>query len=437
MILTVILLSLALCAAVARIAFISATVKPLKSRIAALESTVDTIQREKTAAAAALAAAEREQIRASERVASLGRELENARRTAEENERNFSRLATVALEEQGRKFREGNEQRLAEILQPLRENIDSFRARIEECYSSEARERFALQKVIDELMNQSRNIGKEARQLTSALKGDTRAQGEWGEIVLERMLEESGLRRGHEFTTQLATDGDGNRLRNDDGTAIRPDVAVFLPEGRAIVIDSKVSLTAYTRWISTEDDSERRTLGRAHVDSVRKHINELRDKRYQDFVGECKLDFVMMFMPSEGSYMAAMSLDESLWQYAFDNHVLIVSPTHLVSVLRLTAQLWATDRQNANAMKIAEEAGRIHNKIVAFIDDMNQVYASISRASATWQKAMNKLSTGRGNLLKKTDELRRLGARNTRRLGVDFDDPDEDDDSGTAGSIID
>lgn len=367
--------------------------------------------------------------KAEERVASLDRELETLRHQMKDNEANFSRLSAITLQEQSRNFQETNERRLNELLTPLTDRLTEFRRQIEECYSTEARERFALRSAIGDLMNQTQSIGREARELANALRNDSKTQGDWGEMILQRLLENSGLREGEEFKVQLTRDAAGNILRNDDGSALRPDVVVFLPGERAIVIDSKVSLTAYADWTNAAGEEERRLAGKRHTESVKSHINELRDKRYQDYIGERRLDFVMMFMPNEGSYLAAMSLDESLWQYAFDNHVLIVSPTHLMSVLRLTAQLWASDRQTANALKIAIEAGRIHDKVAAFADDMKRIYQSLEQASSTWHSAMTKLTSGNGNILKKADDLRRLGARTARRINVPFDGDTNDEDT--------
>lgn len=356
--------------------------------------------------------------RAEERLALLDSERADRQRAEEERFRN---LANDILLTNSRRFKAEHETRLAEILSPLKDDIESFKKRVEDTYSQEARERFSLSERIRELIEANKSIGKEARELTEALRGDSKIQGDWGEMVLQTILEKSGLREGVHFTVQQTTDPSGRTLRNESGTALRPDVVVNYPDGRCMVIDSKVSLTAFVRYTKASTEEERRAEGARHVASVRAHIDELSRKNYQDYVGENKTDFVMMFIPNEPAYIAAMRLDDNLWQEAYDKRVLIISPTHLISALRIVAQLWSHDRQTRNAVEIAETAGRMYDKFVAFVDDMQRIDKALNQASEAHHAAMKKLSEGTGNLIGRAEKMRTLGAKASklidRRLG--------------------
>lgn len=345
-------------------------------------------------------------------------EAEQRRKLAVENERTFSALAAQVLKQQRADLHDNEEQRLTALLEPLRLRLQEFQQRVENYYSAEARERFSMMGAVRDLIDQTQNIGREARDLTTALRGNSKVQGDWGEMILERLLERSGLEAGKEFVLQQTRDEHGDVIRDENGNLLRPDVVLYLPDNRAIVIDSKVTLAAYADWVNAADAEAREDAARRHVASVRAKINELRDRRYQDYLGKRHLDFVMMFMPVEGAYLSALSLDEGLWQYAFDNRVLMVSPTHLVSVLKLTAQLWSTEKQVEHAMAIATEAGRLHDKVAGFVDDMESINKKLAEASAAWENAMNKLSRGKGNVLGKTDKLRQMGAKTQRRLNA-------------------
>lgn len=357
------------------------------------------------------------------KLAAEAQEQERIRRVAEDELR-FKTLATEILGNTQRVFKEQNETRMEEILKPMRENIDQFRRSIEEKYTKEAQERFSLKEKIDELKMLNANIGREARELTTALRGNSKAQGDWGEIILENILEKSGLEKGREFTVQETKSVDGKTLRDENGRALRPDVVVHYPDNRCVVVDSKVSLTDYIRYCNGETPEERDAGGKAHVNSVRRHIAELAQKNYQDYVGEEKLDFVMMFIPHESAYIAVMQLEPTLWQEAYDKRVLIISPTHLISVLKLISQLWNHDRQTRNAIEIATESGKLYDKFAGFIEDMLKIEKAISASNDAYVKAMNKLKTGNGNILTRIDKLRKLGAKASKSLSV-LPDKDE------------
>lgn len=336
--------------------------------------------------------------------------IENEKdRLTKESETRFKNLANDILRHNTISFKEQNETRLLEILTPLKENIEQFKKTIIDSYSQEAKERFSLQERIKELIELNQSIGKEAKDLTLALKGNNKIQGNWGEMILESILEKSGLEKGREFSVQEST-------TNEDGKRLIADIVINYPDGRKIVIDSKVSLNAYTDLVNCNDTDEQEVLKKKHVSSVRNHINELSKKNYQDYLGKTKAEFVMMFIPNESAYVSAMQLDQKLWQEAYDKRVMIISPTHLISVLRLVDQLWQHDRQNRNAIEIAIESGKMYDKFVGFIDDMKRIDKALSQTKDAYDKAINKLSEGNGNLLDRAEKLKNMGAKASKSL---------------------
>lgn len=350
---------------------------------------------------------------------------EEKERLAKESEMRFQNIANEILANNSRVFKEQNETRLSEILNPLRENIEQFKKTITDSYSAEARERFSLQERIKELIELNQSIGKEAKDLTTALKGNSKVQGDWGEMILENILEKSGLQKDREYTVQQTTDENGNTLRNESGAALRPDVVVNYPGDRYVVIDSKVSLNAYVNYINSESPEEQEAYAKQHLQSVKKHIAELRDRKYQDYIGGGKTDFVMMFIPNEAAYITAMQLDSNLWQEAYDVRVLLVSPTQLISALRLVAQLWSHDRQTRNAIEIANAGGRMYDKFVGFVDDMRKIEKTINQTHDAFNSAMTKLSEGKGNLVSHAEKMRILGAKATKALPDSLKETDD------------
>jgi DNA recombination protein RmuC len=338
-------------------------------------------------------------------------QLSETERQRERNdlENRFKAIANDILLNNSREISQQNTTRLNEVLQPMKENFELFRRTITESYDREARERFSLADRIKELMELNRVISDETHRLTDALKGNSKMQGDWGEMILENILERSGLERGREFEVQQTT-------INESGARLRPDVIINYPGDRKIIIDSKVSIQAYLAMLDTTDPEKAAALGKAHIASIKNHITELRNKRYQDYVGDDKIDFVMMFIPHEGAYLAAMQLDPTLWQTAYDSRVLIISPTHLMSVVKLVEQLWRHDRQTRNAITIAEEAGRMLDKFRGFIDDMDKMDRNINSLRDSWNNAFGKLSSGNGNLIGRAEKLRKLGVKATKDL---------------------
>lgn len=341
----------------------------------------------------------------------------------EETKAQFKSLAADIFSSQSEKFKEANETRLSEILNPLKEDIKDFKRRVDDTYMNSSKERTLLGEQMKRLMELNMSIGKEARDLTEALSGNTKVQGDWGEMVLETILVKSGLVEGENYFVQRTKNDDGTQIKNDDNGRLRPDVVVVLPDKKCIVIDSKVSLTAYVNYINADNEDDRQRFGKAHLLSVRSHLKELETKRYQDFVGvgnDDRIDYVLMFIPNEHAYMAAMTLDNNLWMEAYEKRVVIISPAHVISTLRLIAQLWTRDKQTKNALKIAEEGGKLYDKFVSFVNDMQTVEQNLGKASEAYASAMSKLHTGRGCIVSKVENLKKLGAKTSKALPSDM-----------------
>lgn len=337
----------------------------------------------------------------------------------QEAENRFKLLANEIFSSQSEKFRQNNEARLDEILKPLKENINDFKKTIVENYTTEAKERHTLSCHIKDLMNLNASIGKDARDLTEALKGNTKVQGDWGEMILDSILEKSGLIKGENYFIQETRNENGDLLTDENGRQLRPDVVVCLPDKKFVVIDSKVSLTAYTNYVNADNEADKERYGKQHVASVRSHIKELEAKKYQDYVGvspDNRIDYVLMFIPNEHAYLVAMSLDKQLWQEAYDKRIVIISPAHVISTLRLIAQLWTRDKQTKNALRIAEESGKLYDKFVGFVDDMKGIEVGINKTQTAYANAFKKLTSGNGNLISKVENLRTLGARASKML---------------------
>ncbi len=371
------------------------------------------------------------QADADKREAEYRERLDQREKAEAEMEKRFKAIASEVLNLQSANMREQQESRLGLILQPLREELDGFRKSITDNYNEESRQRFSLTEHIKRLIETNNSIGTEAKELARALRGSSKIQGDWGEMILESILDKSGLRRGEEYEVQATTDAEGKTLTNEDGARLRPDVVLHYPNQGDVIIDSKVSLKDYADYVNADDEMTRIAAIDKHVKSVRKHIRELRDKRYQDYVGAKTdtrtMDFVMMFIPNEGAYMSALHADPGLWQEGLESRVLIVSPTHLVSVLSMIRQMWNENRQNHNAIEIAEAAGRMYDKFCGFVSDMDKLKKGIENIDKTYTEAMGKLCQGRGNLIRRAEELKNLGAKASKQL----DKMSQDDGSDT------
>lgn len=321
----------------------------------------------------------------------------------------FENIAHQVLEQKSEKFSKENTTQLKSILEPLEKDISEFKRKIEESNIKQAQEKTSLSGELKQLMQLNQQLSNEANNLTKALKGEknNKMQGDWGEMILETILSNSGLEHGvHYFTQEVS--------KNDRGDTIRPDVIVRYPDGSEVIIDSKVSLTAYSRFVSAESEEERDRALAEHIDSIRRHIMQLSDKRYES--RERSLDFVMMFMPIEPAYMVAMGSDNTLWQYAYGRKVLLVSPTHLITALKLVYDLWTRDAQTKNTIAIAEQGAKMYDKFVSFVEDLKKVGASIEKSNSAYNDAMSKLRDGNGNLIRQSEQLLTLGVKAKKQL---------------------
>lgn len=328
----------------------------------------------------------------------------------------FAAIAQKVLAENAKDLTNKNEEKLDEILKPLKLEIGEFKKKVEETYDKESKERFSLSKEIDRLVKMSEQVSQEANNLTTALKGNTKMQGNWGELLLESILENSGLTKGQEFVTQeFIRDAAGHVIKDDEGRGLQPDVMVYYPDKRKIIIDSKVSLIAWERFVSEElaDDDREKAL-QQHIQSIRNHIDGLSKKNYPKYAEA--LDYVLMFVPIEPAFLEALKKDRQLWKYAYDKNILLVSPTNLLAVLRIIADLWKVEQRSKNAIEIAEKAGSLYDKFVGFMDSLEAVGKKIADAQSSYEKAMGQLSTGKGNIVGRIEELKRMGANAQKQL---------------------
>lgn len=321
----------------------------------------------------------------------------------------FQNLANKILEEKSKKFTDQNKLNLEQVLNPLREQLGDFRRKVEDVYEKESKDRMSLFHEINSLKSLNQQISSDAINLTNALKGQSKTQGAWGEVILERVLEESGLHKGREYETQ-------GSFTTDEGKRLRPDVIVHLPEGKDIVIDSKVSLTAYERYCSSDDEIERQLALREHVASLRSHIKGLSVKNYEELPGINSLDFVLLFVPIEAAFITAVENDQSLFREAFDKNIIVVSPTTLLATLRTVHNIWRYEYQNRNALEIAEKAGGLYDQFVRFGESLLDVEDKLNKAQASFQTAKSRLMDGRGNLVTRTQQLQKLGAKAKKKM---------------------
>ena len=321
----------------------------------------------------------------------------------------FKNLANEILEKNSAKFSDLNKNSMTELLNPLKDKIVTFEKKVEEAYDKELRDKISLREEVKKLYELNNRISEEANNLTRALKGDTKKQGDWGEVILEKVLERSGLTKDREYRKQVIS-------TNAGGETIKPDYLVMLPDNRHIIIDSKVSLVAYENFVNIEDEESRPKFLKAHLDSMKNHVKILSDKNYFSSLEFNTPDFVLMFVPIESSFSVALQADQDLFNYAWEKRIVIVSPTTLLATMRTVASIWKMDKQSQHAFQIAEESGKLYDKFKLFMDDMVKVGNQLNSTKSTYEDAMKKLVTGRGNLVNQAEKIREMGAKNTRKL---------------------
>jgi DNA recombination protein RmuC len=335
----------------------------------------------------------------------------------------FEIIANRILDNKTEKFTELNKKNLDAILEPLGKNIEEFKKTVKDTYITEAKERFSLGEKVKELAQLNQQISEEARNLTRALKSQSKTQGRWGEMILESILEKSGLRKDEEyFMEQQLLDDQGKPLRSDsEGKKMRPDAVIKYPDDRKVIIDSKVSLNAFLRFMNSTDPEEQKQELAGHIQAVKDHIDELNNRGYDDY--SKSLDFVMMFIPSEPAYIAAMQGDPELWNYAYDRRILLLNPTNLITSLKLIVDLWKRDQQNRNAQQIAERGAKLYDKFVGFIENLQEIGKHIDQAKEAYTDSFNQLSSGKGNLVSQATTLKNLGIKNKKEIPEDIAGP--------------
>jgi DNA recombination protein RmuC len=329
--------------------------------------------------------------------------------TRKEMQVQFENLANQIFAEKTKAFADQSKANLATILTPFKEKIAEFEKKVTDIYTTEGKERHSLIKEVQRLQELNQKIGEDAENLTRALKGDTKTQGTWGEIILERILEESGLRKGIEYDSQ-------GGFRDTEGKLLKPDVIVHLPDEKDIIIDSKVSLVAYEKYMRSETDGERELAVKEHLISINGHLKGLESKKYDELPGVKSLDFVLMFVPIESAFMLAIDKDSEIFRKAFDQNIMIVSPSTLLVTLRTIQNIWRYEHQNKNALEIADKAGSLYDKFVGFVADLEKIGDQIDNSRKAYEGAHNKLTSGKGNLISKAQTLIELGVKSRKQL---------------------
>jgi len=350
-----------------------------------------------------------------EEVASSKEKLQIMQDAKEELSREFKLLADKIFEDKSKQFNHTHKENFEMLLRPFREQISNFSTQSREQFTYEAKERHLLKDELIRLKDMNAQLSQEAQNLTNALKGENKTQGNWGEIVLERILEESGLRKGIEYKTQ-------STLKSNEGKIYRPDVIIQMPSQREIVIDSKVSLVAYERFIS-EEDSDAKTLAlKEHISSIHGHIKDLSSKRYEELEGINTLDFVLLFMPIEGAFLLALESDGEFFKRAYESNILVVSPSTLLVTLRTIEHIWRTQRQEEHAQKIAKEAEAMYEKLVLFVEEMQRMGVHIQKAQDAYDTSFKRLKTGKGNIIKRAQNMVELGIKPNKILNISSED---------------
>lgn len=364
-----------------------------------------------------LALANNRLAKAEEAFSNMNEKLKTQKQEMEDLQEKFTKefelIANRLLDEKSKKFTEQNKEGLDAILKPLGEKIKDFEKKVDETNKDSIARNSALQQQIIGLKDLNEQMSKDAINLTKALKGESKTQGNWGEVVLEKILERSGLIRDQEYKTQVSS-------TTEEGRRVQPDVVIMLPDDKHIIIDSKVSLTAYEAFINSEDENQKLIQLKSHVDSVRGHIKDLSSKNYQGLGDMNTPDFVLLFMPIEPSFSLAIQSDHELFNFAWDRKIVMVSPTTLLATLRTIASIWKQERQNRNAMEIAKQSGQLYDKFVGFVEDLLRIGKNIKDTQKAYDDSINKLAEGKGNLIRRVERIKELGANNTKEIPTEL-----------------
>lgn len=354
-----------------------------------------------------------ESIVQKQRLISLKERLENQEKDLEKVREGltlqFEQLAHRLFEEKSQQFKQRNAESIQQLLHPLKEDIKTFKEQIQSHHEGDVAQYARLKEQLESLAKLNQQMSTETRNLTNALKGDTKMQGNWGEMVLEKILERSGLRKDKEYSTQ-------NSYQNEKGRNLRPDVVIHLPDDKKLIVDAKASLVAYERYCSSEDEAFRKKAAKEHCQSIRQHFKGLSAKNYHNIEELRTLDFVLLFVPIEGAFALALEQDPELFNDAFEANIVIVSPTTLLATARTVANIWQQEQQNTNALEIANRGGKLYDKFVGFVNDLTDVQKRVRQTQESLNQAFNKLNTGRGNLQWQAEQLRNLGAKANKNL---------------------
>ena len=331
---------------------------------------------------------------------------------------NFENLANKILQEKSEKFTEINKLNILQILEPLGQNINNFKKQVADTYDKDSKERLVLQEQIKSLFEQTNKVSSEANNLASALKGNSKKQGNWGEMVLETILQHSGLQRDIHYFKEKS-------FNNDEGKNLRPDFQIHLPDNRLIVTDSKVSLNAYNKFCESTNEIESQKYLDDHLKSVKNHIDNLAEKKYDEL--ERSLDFTIMFMPVEPAYLLAIQSDKNLWAFAYSKRILLVSPTNLIACLKIIDDLWKREMQSKNAMAIVNRGEKLYSKFVSFTESLLEIGRKLDASKDSYDNAVRQLREGNGNLLSQAEKLKNLGLKSDKKIPIDFEISSDDE----------
>ncbi len=351
------------------------------------------------------------QTKHEEQLNASAQKLELLQKAKEDLNREFKLLANKIFEDKAEQFSHTSQEQLSLMLKPFREQITAFSKEAKERSASHLKETYLLKDELSRLKEMNSQLSQDAINLTKALKGENKTQGNWGEIVLENILEQSGLRKGVEYELQV-------NLKSSEGKTYFPDVIIHMPEERDIIVDSKVSLVAYERFINAEDESVKKLSLKEHINSIKSHVKELSEKKYEKLEGINTLDFVLLFMPIEGAFLLALEQDGEFFKSAYEQNILVVSPSTLLVTLRTIEHIWRTQRQEEHALKIANEAEAMYDKLVGFVEELKKVGTHLQKAQESYDTSMNRLSSGRGNVIKRAQNIVKLGLKPKKKLSI-------------------